>query len=96
MLRVALPTLLTLLPAFTQAQLPLQQQIHDLAKEAHGIVSVACSLRGRTWIATSTRMVGLLPAGMIVAYKTGTAGYNNNMAAATNDVALITLPTGGA
>ena len=48
MLRVALPTLLTLLPAFTQAQLPLQQQIHGLAKEAHGIVSVACSLRGRT------------------------------------------------
>ena len=42
------------------------------------------------------RICGLLPAGTIVAYKTGTAGYNNNMAAATNDVALITLPTGGA
>jgi beta-lactamase class A len=40
------------------------------------------------------RLKGLLPAGTIVAHKTGTSGYENGMAAATNDVGLITLPDG--
>lgn len=40
------------------------------------------------------RLKGLLPAGTVVAHKTGTSGYDNGMAAATNDVALITLPDG--
>jgi beta-lactamase class A len=40
------------------------------------------------------RMRGSLPAGTIVAHKTGTSGYENGMAAATNDVGLITLPDG--
>ena len=40
------------------------------------------------------RLKGLLPVGTTVAHKTGTSGYQNGMAAATNDVGLITLPDG--
>ena len=34
------------------------------------------------------------PEGTQVAHKTGTSGYENGMAAATNDVGLIQLPDG--
>ncbi|WP_121202049.1 class A beta-lactamase, subclass A2 [Mucilaginibacter gracilis] len=37
---------------------------------------------------------GLLPAGTIVAHKTGRSGTNDGIAAATNDVGIITLPNG--
>jgi len=40
------------------------------------------------------RLRGLLPEGTGVAHKTGTSGYENGIAAATNDVGLITLPDG--
>lgn len=40
------------------------------------------------------RIRGLLPEGTVVAHKTGTSGYKNGIAAATNDVGLITLPGG--
>jgi beta-lactamase class A len=40
------------------------------------------------------RMRALLPQGTVVAHKTGTSGYEGGMAAATNDVGLITLPDG--
>lgn len=40
------------------------------------------------------RLRGLLPPGTLVAHKTGSSGYENGMAAATNDVGLITLPDG--
>ena len=40
------------------------------------------------------RIRGLLPAGTVVAHKTGTSGYDNGTAEATNDVGLITLPDG--
>jgi len=40
------------------------------------------------------RMKALLPAGTIVAHKTGTAFTENGLTAATNDVGLITLPDG--
>jgi len=41
------------------------------------------------------RLKGLLPAGTIVAHKTGTSGTNKKgIASATNDVGIITLPNG--
>jgi beta-lactamase class A len=40
------------------------------------------------------RIKGRLPAGTMVAHKTGTSGTENGMTAATNDVGLVTLPDG--
>jgi beta-lactamase class A len=40
------------------------------------------------------RIKGLLPAGTVVAHKTGTSGTVNGLTAATNDVGLVTLPDG--
>lgn len=40
------------------------------------------------------RIKGRLPAGTVVAHKTGTSGTENGMTAATNDVGLVTLPDG--
>jgi beta-lactamase class A len=40
------------------------------------------------------RLKGLLPAGTIVAHKTGTSATDNGVTAATNDIGIITLPNG--
>lgn len=40
------------------------------------------------------RIKGLLPAGTVVAHKTGTSNTRNGLTRATNDVGLITLPDG--
>jgi beta-lactamase class A len=40
------------------------------------------------------RLKGLLPAGTVVAHKTGTSGTQNGITAATNDIGIITLPNG--
>jgi len=40
------------------------------------------------------RLKGLLPAGTVVAHKTGTSGTEKGITAATNDIGLITLPDG--
>jgi beta-lactamase class A len=40
------------------------------------------------------RIKGELPAGTIVMQKTGSSGTRGGMAAATNDIGLITLPDG--
>lgn len=40
------------------------------------------------------RLKGLLPAGTIVAHKTGTSGSEKGITAATNDIGIITLPNG--
>ena len=42
----------------------------------------------------SNRLKGQLPKNTVVAHKTGTSGINNGIAAATNDVGVITLPNG--
>ena len=39
----------------------------------------------------SNRLKGQLPKNTIVAHKTGTSGINNGIAAATNDVGVITF-----
>jgi beta-lactamase class A len=47
--------------------------------------------------ATSTgpdRIKGLLPAGTVVAHKTGTTGSAGKLNAGTNDIGVITLPNG--
>ena len=40
------------------------------------------------------RLKGLLPAGTVVAHKTGTSGTQNGITAATNDIGIITLANG--
>jgi beta-lactamase class A len=40
------------------------------------------------------RLKGLLPAGTVVAHKTGTSGSRNGITPATNDIGIITLPNG--
>ena len=40
------------------------------------------------------RIKGLLPAGTVVAHKTGTTGTQNGLNGSTNDVGVITLPNG--
>jgi beta-lactamase class A len=50
------------------------------------------------WMRESTpgpqRIKGLLPAGTVVAHKTGTSGMDSGLTRATNDVGLVTLPDG--
>jgi len=40
------------------------------------------------------RLKGQLPAGTVVAHKTGTGGTRNSITSATNDIGIITLPNG--
>ena len=40
------------------------------------------------------RLKGLLPAGTIVAHKTGTGGTQKGITGATNDIGIISLPSG--
>lgn len=40
------------------------------------------------------RLKGLLPAGTVVAHKTGTSGTENGITAATNDIGIVTMPNG--
>ena len=40
------------------------------------------------------RLKGELPAGTVVAHKTGTGGTQNGITSATNDIGMITLPDG--
>jgi beta-lactamase class A len=45
-------------------------------------------------VVSPKRIRGKLPEGTVVAHKSGTSGVEKGMAAATNDVGLITLPDG--
>jgi len=45
-------------------------------------------------IAGAKRLKGLLPSGTVVAQKTGTSGTEKGMAAAANDIGILTLPDG--
>ena len=40
------------------------------------------------------RLKGQLPAGTVVAHKTGTGGTRDGITSATNDIGIITLPNG--
>jgi beta-lactamase class A len=57
--------------------------------------SRALLLRFTTETATGPkRLKGLLPAGTVLAHKTGTSGSRGGVTAATNDIGIITLPGG--
>ncbi|MDT5122429.1 MAG: beta-lactamase class [Acidobacteriota bacterium] len=65
--------------------------------EGRGLSAESRALLMQLMTETNTgphRIKGNLPAGTIVAHKTGTSGTSNGLARATNDVGLITLPDG--
>jgi beta-lactamase class A len=65
--------------------------------EGRGLSDSSQALLLRLMTQTPTglkRIKGLLPAGTVVAHKTGSSGTVNGVTAATNDVGLITLPNG--
>jgi beta-lactamase class A len=65
--------------------------------EGKGLSSSSQALL-RQWMTETTtgpkRLQGLLPKGTVVAHKTGTSATVNGVTAATNDVGLVTLPSG--
>ncbi|MGA9770153.1 MAG: class A beta-lactamase [Blastocatellia bacterium] len=68
--------------------------LHAIHK-GRGLSSASRALLLQMMIETSTgprRIKGLLPAGTVVAHRTGSSGEVNGLAPATNDVGLITLP----
>lgn len=68
-----------------------------LLQEGKGLSATSRSLLLELMTRTRTgprRIKGMLPAGTVVAHKTGTSGTTNGLTRATNDVGLITLPDG--
>ena len=62
-----------------------------------GLSSASHSLLERFMIHTETglaRIKGHLPAGTVVAHKTGTSGTDHGLTYATNDIGIVTLPNG--
>ena len=72
----------------------------SLLKALHagrGVSPDARTMLLRFLIETETgpaRLKGLLPAGTIVAHKTGTDGTHDGLTRATNDIGIVTLPDG--
>ena len=65
--------------------------------EGRGLSKSSQALLQRLMAETSTglkRIKGMLPQGTVVIHKTGTSSTVDGMAAATNDVGLVTLPNG--
>lgn len=72
-------------------------QLLKMLAEARGISALNRELLLDFMIKTPTfpgRLKGLLPAGTVVAHKTGSSGTKDGLTRATNDVGLITLPDG--
>ncbi|HWN09625.1 MAG TPA: class A beta-lactamase [Pyrinomonadaceae bacterium] len=68
-----------------------------MLSDGRGISSVNREMLLDFMIRTPTfpgRLKGQLPAGTVVAHKTGSSGTRNGLTRATNDVGLITLPDG--
>lgn len=66
-------------------------------QEGRGVSKASQTLLMRLMTETPTglhRLKALLPAGTVVTHKTGSSGTVNGLAAATNDVGLITVPNG--
>jgi beta-lactamase class A len=71
----------------------LLQKLHD----GKGLSAASRALLLQLMTETPTgmrRLKGLLPAGAVVAHKTGTSGTTNGLTHATNDIGIITLPNG--
>lgn len=65
--------------------------------EKRGLSEESRALLLRLMIETPTglkRIKGRLPAGTVVAHKTGTSGTRDGVTAATNDIGIVTLPDG--
>jgi len=76
-----------------EAAVTLLRALH----ERRGLSETAQGLLLKLMAASNTgprRLKGLLPAGTVVAHKTGTSGTENGVTAATNDIGIITLPNG--
>ena len=72
-------------------------QLLDALQQGKGLSPVSRALILKFMTDTPTgpnRIKALLPAGTVVAHKTGSSGTANNFTAALNDVGLITLPDG--
>jgi len=79
--------------ASPQAALQLLRSLHQL----HGVSEQSQQLLYEFLTESPrgpNRLKGLLPTTAVVAHKTGTSGTSNGVAAATNDIGLITLPNG--
>ena len=79
--------------ASPEAAVALLRTLH----ERRGLSEAGQALLLKFMIASTPgpkRLKGLLPAGTIVAHKTGTSGTKNGITAATNDIGIITLPNG--
>lgn len=79
--------------ATPEAAVALLRTLH----EGRGLSESSRALLLRLMTQTPTgprRIKGLLPAGTMVAHKTGTSGTTNGVTRATNDVGLVTLPDG--
>jgi len=66
-------------------------------QERHGLSETSQALLLKFMIESTPgakRLKGLLPAGTIVAHKTGTSGTQKGITAATNDIGIITLANG--
>ena len=77
-------------PEAAVALLRALQERRGLSDASRGLI-----LKLITESTTGTkRLKGLLPAGTVVAHKTGTSGTEKGIAAATNDIGIINLPSG--
>jgi len=79
--------------ATPQSAVALLRALH----EGKPLSSASRALLLKLMIETPTgmrRLKGLLPAGTIVAHKTGTSGTTDGMTHATNDIGIVTLPNG--
>jgi beta-lactamase class A len=79
--------------ASPEAAVTLLRALHErrgLSKQSQGLLLklLAESPTG------PKRLKGLLPAGTVVAHKTGTSGTENGVTVATNDIGIVTLPNG--
>lgn len=77
-------------PDAAVALLRALQERRGLAESSQGLLLklMTESTRGQK------RLKGLLPAGTVVAHKTGTSGSRKGVTAATNDIGLVALPNG--
>ena len=77
-------------PKGALALLAALQSQRGLSRESQGLLLKLMTEA----IPGAKRLKGELPAGTVVAHKTGTGGTQNGITSATNDIGIITLPDG--
>lgn len=76
-----------------EAMAGLLKMLHEGRGVSTGSRELLLEFMGNTWTFPG-RIKGSLPAGTVVAHKTGSSGTQNGLTRATNDVGLIDLPDG--